>query len=175
MTPPVFLIWLTDIKTNFTLLDRAVAHFDPRFTLRVLRSISSMRKYITPEVLAEVIVETYPDSNETASFLLEAIGQAGAFEGVQEASKMEVDSEQNKTAPKEILPEVDAYLSICAEIHCSLWGHSQDLHLLLSRQAHPWQVPCGAWSSQAGLDRDATSNGTWILAAWELGSGCSTP
>jgi 26S proteasome regulatory subunit N3 len=76
-----------------------------------------MRKYITPEVLAEVIVETYPDSNETASFLLEAIGQAGAFEGVQEASKMEVDSEQNKTAPKEILPEVDAYLSILVQIY----------------------------------------------------------
>ncbi|KAJ5652455.1 26S proteasome regulatory subunit rpn3 [Penicillium longicatenatum] len=108
---------IQDIKTNFTLLDRAVAHFDPRFTLRVLRSISSMRKYITPEVLAEVIVDTYPDSNETASFLLEAIGQAGAFEGVQEVSKMEVDSEKNKTAPKEILPEVDAYLSILVQIY----------------------------------------------------------
>lgn len=108
---------MTDIKTNFTLLDRAVAHFDPRFTLRVLRSISSMRKYITPEVLAEVIVDTYPVSSETASFLLEAIGQAGAFEGVQEASKMEVDSEKNKTAPKEILPEVDAYLSILVQIY----------------------------------------------------------
>ncbi|KAJ5538004.1 26S proteasome regulatory subunit rpn3 [Penicillium frequentans] len=108
---------IQDIKTNFTLLDRAVAHFDPRFTLRVLRSISSMRKYITPEVLAEVIVDTYPESSETASFLLEAIGQAGAFEGVQEASKMEVDSEKNKTAPKEILPEVDAYLSILVQIY----------------------------------------------------------
>ncbi|KAJ5798141.1 26S proteasome regulatory subunit rpn3 [Penicillium pulvis] len=108
---------IQDIKTNFTLLDRAVAHFDPRFTLRVLRSISSMRKYITPEVLAEVIVDTYPESSETASFLLEAIGQAGAFEGVQEASKMEVDSEKNKTVPKEILPEVDAYLSILVQIY----------------------------------------------------------
>ncbi|KAJ5999134.1 26S proteasome regulatory subunit rpn3 [Penicillium sp. IBT 35674x] len=108
---------IQDIQTNFTLLDRAVAHFDPRFTLRVLRSISSMRKYITPEVLAEVIVDTYPESSETASFLLEAIGQAGAFEGVQESSKMEVDSEKNKTLPKEILPEVDAYLSILVQIY----------------------------------------------------------
>ncbi|KAJ5937406.1 26S proteasome regulatory subunit rpn3 [Penicillium verhagenii] len=107
---------IQDIKINFTLLDRAVAHFDPRFTLRVLRSISSMRKYITPEVLAEVIVETYTESNETASFLLEAIGQTGAFEGVEETSSMDVDSEKNKTA-KEVLPEVDAYLSILVQIY----------------------------------------------------------
>ncbi|EER37477.1 26S proteasome non-ATPase regulatory subunit 3 [Histoplasma capsulatum H143] len=32
---------LSDIKSNFTLLERAVIHFDPRFTLRALRSISS--------------------------------------------------------------------------------------------------------------------------------------
>ncbi|KAJ5632949.1 26S proteasome regulatory subunit rpn3 [Penicillium lividum] len=108
---------IQDIKTNFTLLDRAVAHFDPRFSLRVLRSISSMRKYITPELLAEVIVETYPESSEAASFLLEAIDQAGAFENVQETSNMEVDSEKNKVAPKEILPEVDAYLSILVQIY----------------------------------------------------------
>ncbi|KAJ5198329.1 uncharacterized protein N7498_007446 [Penicillium cinerascens] len=103
-----------DIKTNFTLLDRAVAHFDPRFTLRVLRSISSMRKHITPEVLAEVITETYSASNSTATFLLEALGQAGAFEDA--TSNMEVDSEK-KAAPKEVLPEVDAYLSILVQIY----------------------------------------------------------
>ncbi|KAJ5114660.1 hypothetical protein NUU61_000419 [Penicillium alfredii] len=108
---------IQDIKTNFTLLERAVAHFDPRFTLRVLRSISSMRKYITPEVLAEVIVETYPASSVTASFLLDAIDQAGAFESALASSKMEVDSEKNKAAPKEILPEVDAYLSILVQIY----------------------------------------------------------
>lgn len=104
-----------DIKTNFTLLERAVTHFDPRFTLRVLRSISSMRKHITPEVLAEVIVDTYPATNSTASFLLDAIDQSAAFD--KASSKMEVDSEKNKTAPKEALPEVDAYLSILVQIY----------------------------------------------------------
>ncbi|OQD76948.1 hypothetical protein PENDEC_c003G00486 [Penicillium decumbens] len=112
-----------DIKTNFTLLDRAVAHFDPRFTLRVLRSISSMRKYITPEVLAEVITETYSPSNSTAFFLLEALGQAGAFENA--TSNMEVDSEK-KAAQKEVLPEVDVYLSILVQIY--LFDHRQIQH-----------------------------------------------
>lgn len=107
----------TDIKTNFTLLERAVAHFDPRFTLRVLRSISSMRKHITPEVLSEVIVDTYQASNPTATFLLEAIGQPGAFESAAADTKMEVDSEKTKTGPKEVLAEVDVYLSILVQIY----------------------------------------------------------
>lgn len=104
----------TDIKTNFTLLERAVAHFDPRFTLRVLRSISSMRKHVTADVISEVIVETYPPSSPTATFLLNAINRTGAFESAVASSKMEVDSEKK---PKETLPEVDTYLSILAQIH----------------------------------------------------------
>ncbi|KAJ5971058.1 uncharacterized protein N7479_000976 [Penicillium vulpinum] len=107
---------IQDIKSNFTLLERAVAHFDPRFTLRVLRSISSMRKHLTPEVLAEVIVETYSASSSTASFLLEALGQVNAFENAPASSQMEVDSDK-KPIPKETLAEVDAYLSILVQIY----------------------------------------------------------
>ncbi|KAE8351481.1 isoprenoid synthase domain-containing protein [Aspergillus coremiiformis] len=108
---------IQDIKTNFTLLERAVAHFDPRFTLRVLRSISLMRKHMTSDVLAEVIVDTYPPSSPTASFLLEAIGETDALESVMARSKMEVESEKTKSSPKEILPEIDTYLSVLAQIY----------------------------------------------------------
>ncbi|KAF5015178.1 hypothetical protein F66182_13582, partial [Fusarium sp. NRRL 66182] len=96
-----------DIQNNFGLLERAVTHFDARFTLRVLRSISSMRKYITPDVLAEVIVDTYPSSSHTAAFLLEPIGKLDAFETV------DIDP------PKGLrdLPEVDTYLSILVQIY----------------------------------------------------------
>ncbi|KAJ5801340.1 uncharacterized protein N7518_003408 [Penicillium psychrosexuale] len=107
---------IQDIKSNFTLLERAVAHFDPRFTLRVLRSISSMRKHLTPEVLAEVIVETYSASSSTASFLLEALGQTNAFENAPASSEMEVDSDKNPIA-QETLAEVDAYLAILVQIY----------------------------------------------------------
>ncbi|KAL3466805.1 isoprenoid synthase domain-containing protein [Aspergillus heterothallicus] len=107
---------IQDIKTNFTLLERAVAHFDPRFTLRVLRSISSMRKQITSDVLAEVIVDAYSKSSATASFLLEAIDQARAFESA-DSSKMEVDADKTRPTSKEILPEIDIYLSILIQIY----------------------------------------------------------
>ncbi|OOF98553.1 hypothetical protein ASPCADRAFT_393993 [Aspergillus carbonarius ITEM 5010] len=108
---------IQDIKTNFTLLERAVAHFDPRFTLRVLRSISSMRKHITGDVLAEVIEDTYSASSVTASFLLNALDQAGALGSGRASAKMEVESEKTKSSSKEILPEVDIYLSILVQIY----------------------------------------------------------
>ncbi|KAL4930227.1 proteasome regulatory particle lid subunit RPN3 [Aspergillus undulatus] len=108
---------IQDIKTNFTLLERAVAHFDPRFTLRVLRSISSMRKYIAPDVLADVIVNAYPKSSSTASFLLGAIDQANAFDSVAASSKMGVDADKAKPALKDVLPEIDTYLSILVQVY----------------------------------------------------------
>ncbi|KAL4799434.1 isoprenoid synthase domain-containing protein [Aspergillus venezuelensis] len=108
---------IQDIQTNFTLLERAVAHFDPRFTLRVLRSISSMRKHIASDVLADVIVDAFPKSSSTASFLLNAIDQAGAFDNAGTSSKMEVDADKSKPASKEVLPEIDIYLSILVQVH----------------------------------------------------------
>jgi 26S proteasome regulatory subunit N3 len=77
-----------------------------------------MRKHITPEVLAEVIVGTYQASSPVASFLLDALDQGGAFDNAPASAKMEVDSEKAKTtAPKEILAEVDTYLSILVQIY----------------------------------------------------------
>lgn len=105
-----------DIKSNFLLLERAVTQFDPRFTLRVLRSISSMRKHITAEVLAEVIVDTYPSSDAAATILLEAIEQPGAFKQFENAI-MDIDVDKSKPVLKEILPEMDTYLSILVQIY----------------------------------------------------------
>lgn len=109
-----------DIKTNFTLLERAVMHFDPRFTLRVLRSISSMRKHLNADLLARVIVETYQRSDPRAPLLLGALGKESAFDDASQDVAME-DSEPKpatkSTGPKEILPEVDLYLSVLIQIY----------------------------------------------------------
>ena len=51
-----------------------------------------------------------------ASFLLETIGQADAFESAPNSSNMDVDSDK-KIAPKEVLPEVDVYLAILVQIY----------------------------------------------------------
>lgn len=110
----------TDIKANYALLERAVSHFDARFTLRVLRSISSIRKNLSSDLLAQVIIETYPASSQTAKALLAAIGEDDASFEPTEPSEMEIDSQKEKAKPtsptKDILPEVDFYLAILVQI-----------------------------------------------------------
>lgn len=109
------------MKSNFTLLERAVAHFDPRFTLRVLRSISSMRKHLTPDLLARVIVDTYPRSDPNASFLLSALGKESAFDNVDTDVAMDEDGDSKTpsraSGAKDVLPEVGIYLSILVQIY----------------------------------------------------------
>ena len=110
-----------DIKANFASLERAVTQFDARFTLRVLRSISSVRKYLSPSLITQVITETYSSNSAIAQTLLAALGKEDApFESPDAASEMDVDG-QPRDKPsnklKDVLPEVDTYLSILVQIY----------------------------------------------------------
>lgn len=122
MNPPSF----ADIKSNFALLDRAVALFDPRFSLRALRSVSSLRKRLTPDVLAQVIVETFSatsPSADAAKKLLTALGQQDLPLGrviepeADGEAKSAAGKNGNKKEVKEIIPEVDIFLGILVQVH----------------------------------------------------------
>ncbi|KAK6218775.1 1 3-beta-glucanosyltransferase gel4 [Pestalotiopsis sp. IQ-011] len=120
---------IADIKSNFALLDRAVTLFDARFTLRALRSISSLRKRLTPEIIAQAIAESFPATSSSASVakqLLATIGKQDVALGRQSGSEMEVDSETKAFAKngskkdkesKELIPEVDIFLGILIQVH----------------------------------------------------------
>lgn len=106
-----------DIRSNFTLLERAVAQFDSRFTLRALRSISSLRKRLTDRVVCTVIVLTYSPSNATGRVLMEAVGMDGeAIKSVVSQYKEEI--QHNKGSTKEPIPEIDVYIAILIQV-CS--------------------------------------------------------
>ena len=112
---------MIDIKSNFSLLEKAVAQFDARFSLRALRSISSHRKHLDPGVLAEIITDTYPSSSEVAQALLAGIGkQDASFDKDTSISEMDVDGQRPTSSkngtPKDILPEIDTYLSILVQV-----------------------------------------------------------
>jgi len=115
---------INDIKGNFALLDRAVALFDARFSLRALRSISSIRKRLTPDILAQAISETYPanpSSGHIALVLLSAIGRGDVSLGRQPGPEMEIDSEPKgakaaRKDVKDIIPEVDVFLGILTQV-----------------------------------------------------------
>jgi len=113
-----------DIKSNFSLLDRAVALFDARFSLRALRSISSIRKRLTPDILAQAVSETFPansPNSQIATSLLQAIDRGEVSLGRQPGPEMEVDTEPKskngaKKDVKDIIPEVDVFLGILAQV-----------------------------------------------------------
>lgn len=116
---------LSDIKSNFALLERAVVLFDARFTLRALRSTSSIRKRLTPDILAQAISEAYPastPSNGIARQLLVALGRSDVPLGRQPGPEMEIDSEPKagkngaKKEVKEIIPEIDIFLGILTQV-----------------------------------------------------------
>ncbi|KAH8880345.1 hypothetical protein GQ53DRAFT_670149 [Thozetella sp. PMI_491] len=116
---------LNDIKSNFLLLERAVVQFDARFSLRALRSISSIRKRLTPDILAQVVSETFTPSSPSAEIarqLLAAIDRAGVPLGRPHSNDMEIDSEPKtiKSGPKkdkEVIPEVDVFLGILVQVY----------------------------------------------------------
>ncbi|KAH9869131.1 hypothetical protein IAQ61_006336 [Plenodomus lingam] len=106
---------IADIRGNFILLERAVAQFDTRFTLRALRSISSLRKRLTDRVLCSVIILTYSPNNATARTFIEYIGMDGeAIQSVVSQYKEEV--QLNKNNAKEPLPEIDVYIAILIQV-----------------------------------------------------------
>jgi 26S proteasome regulatory subunit N3 len=116
-----------DIKSNFALLDRAVALFDARFSLRALRSISSLRKRINPDILAQVIAESFPATSPPANVakqLLAAINKEDVPLGRQSGGpEMEIDSEPKKKDSKkdkdvkDLIPEIDIFLGILVQVY----------------------------------------------------------
>lgn len=121
MTVAKVSFFMADIKSNFPLLERAVTLFDARFSLRALRSISSIRKRLTSDILAQVITETYPSTSPVAKSLLFAIDREGATFQKSVPAEIEIDTESKlksqKKEPKEIIPEIDIFLGILVQIY----------------------------------------------------------
>jgi len=109
------------IKANFALLERAVTQFDPRFTLRVLRSVPAIRKQLSADVIAEVIIDAYGAPTTAASTLLRALKDDPDFprDKIDEWHSKDTAQTSQKGAqgPKEVLPEVDVFLSILVQIY----------------------------------------------------------
>lgn len=52
-----------EIKSNITLIERAVSTLEPRFTHKVLRSLTHLRRQMDEKVLKDVIAEVYAKGN----------------------------------------------------------------------------------------------------------------
>ena len=89
--------------------------------------MSSVRKSLSPDLLAQVITETYVSTNAVAKTLLATIGRESALlENIDIDIDMENDAQakdksylaaKTPVPSKETIPEVDFYLSILVQIY----------------------------------------------------------
>ncbi|KAF5606727.1 26S proteasome regulatory subunit N3 [Fusarium subglutinans] len=109
-----------------TIADRAVSLFDARFSLRALRSISIIRKRLTPDIIAQVISEAFPATANSSAIvkpLLSAIERDDVILGRQSGSEMEIDEAKTsgkngaKKEAKEPIPEIDIFLGILVQVY----------------------------------------------------------
>ncbi|KAF8552099.1 diphenol oxidase-A2 [Imleria badia] len=59
-----------EIKSNIALIERAVADLEPRFTHRVLRSLTALRKRLDNKILRDALEENYPPDSAVKTSLL---------------------------------------------------------------------------------------------------------
>ncbi|BEJ12013.1 hypothetical protein CspHIS471_0204730 [Cutaneotrichosporon sp. HIS471] len=67
--PPVLTVE-DEILNNITLIGRAVATAEPRFTTRVLRTLTHLRKKITKPVLKDALDRAFPKGSKTGQALI---------------------------------------------------------------------------------------------------------
>lgn len=58
--PTPALTPVAEIKANAALIERAVAALEPRFTHRVLRTLTALRKRLDDKALRDAVAEVYP-------------------------------------------------------------------------------------------------------------------
>ncbi|KAF2769494.1 hypothetical protein EJ03DRAFT_327342 [Teratosphaeria nubilosa] len=103
------------IIDNFHLINNAVESFDPRFTLRALRSISTLRKSKDfPKALAIGIRHAFPKPQNNARRVLEAMLPDEATKETNGATSP--DKNGHETDVVEIA-EVWAYLGLLAQVY----------------------------------------------------------
>lgn len=117
---------VAEIKSNLILIEKAVSTLEPRFTHRVLRTLTSLRKRINEIVLRDAIEEVYPKGGLQVSPVLLAIANTAADSPVKKSllswlpaapivdHSMDVDTTPtlSKTSPVEPFPEGEIYLRL---------------------------------------------------------------
>lgn len=120
---------LAEIKSNAILIERAVSTMEPRFTNRVLRNLTALRKRLDDKVLRDAIVELYPIESVVKRTLLSWLPDAPATE-----QSMDIDpapTPSRSTSPSEPVPELEMYLRLLILYHLlkssSTYGKAMEL------------------------------------------------
>ncbi|KZT25725.1 PCI-domain-containing protein [Neolentinus lepideus HHB14362 ss-1] len=97
-----------EIKSNVALIERAVATLEPRFTMRVLRTLTALRKRLDDAVLRDAVEEVYPKESSTKKTLLSWLPATSSAD-----HSMDIDTTPTPSkATSEPVPECEIYLRL---------------------------------------------------------------
>ncbi|EIN08413.1 PCI-domain-containing protein [Punctularia strigosozonata HHB-11173 SS5] len=109
---------LQEIRANLALIERGVSTLEPRFTNRVLRTLTSLRKKITDAVLLEVIEDVYAKVHggdcvdaTTKQALLSWLPPSSG-EAIMEVDASAPASTAAKPQPLDLVPESEIYVRL---------------------------------------------------------------
>lgn len=66
-TPPLSPV--AEMKSNVALIERAVSTLEPRFTIRVLRSLTALRKRLDDKALCDAVSDVYSQGALVNAFI----------------------------------------------------------------------------------------------------------
>lgn len=98
------VVSVQDLREHSRQIDKAVTSKEPRFILRVLRSLPNTRRKLNGVVLRGIISQLYPAGSDKESLL--------AFVEELPVGTAEPETPRVRSAPKVPVPEVDAYMHL---------------------------------------------------------------
>jgi len=104
------LLSVEDIREHCKLIKKSVESKEPRFVLRVLRSLPATRKKINNVVLRTLLRGFFTYSEEERENLMKYVENAPDLDGVPASMR-------GKNAANPLIPEVDTYLSLLVLIY----------------------------------------------------------
>ncbi|TFK49090.1 diphenol oxidase-A2 [Heliocybe sulcata] len=102
-----------EIKSNVALIERAVATLEPRFTMRVLRTLTALRKRLDDAVLRDAVEEIYPRDSSTKKSLLSWLPAASTADHSMDVDGIPAPSK----VTSEPVPECEVYLRLLILLH----------------------------------------------------------
>ncbi|KAG6377422.1 diphenol oxidase-A2 [Boletus reticuloceps] len=125
-----------EIKSNIALIERAVGDLEPRFTHRVLRSLTALRKRLDNKIIRDAIEENYPSDSAVKTSLLSWLPAAPPAD-----QSMDVDAAAQPNGPvastpspkptSDPVPEVEIYfrLLLIHHLHASKDNYAKSVEL----------------------------------------------
>ncbi|KAI9509041.1 diphenol oxidase-A2 [Russula earlei] len=98
---------VVEIKSNIALIERAVSTLEPRFTIRVLRSLTALRKRLDEKACWTPCPKSIPQDSTIRSSLLSWLPATPAQD-----ESMEVDPSPSPKASSETVPETEIYFRL---------------------------------------------------------------